>query len=355
MQEETASDDAQTGRDILASDDTQSTPAVDTSTDADSFDEEGDGSGQLSADVAPQDADTTGVVPVADGSGSPDDVESDADSSDVSNETDTSVDADSSTDTVADADAIPDIVDTGDGTCARPVIAALGSVSAIPTVDEQSPSCLSIDENEAVFAFTPPAPGTYCVDSRTSEAFDTLVSVRTVCGNVDTELVCYDDITEPRVLLQGFGTFTAAGTEQVFVLVDTYSYRPGQSVTLTISEGSCPRSVTDPGGDNPDLGEASCVDAIVDVADDFVPGDSFLIRCPAGCIGRDFIYGTDIYTDDSWICGASIHAGAITDAGGQVRVTIAAGQATYVGSTRNGVETNDWNSGWSRSFTVAAP
>jgi hypothetical protein len=305
-----------------------------------------------STDVGLTDAEPSDVAHVTDGSVSPDTALPDAESSD------TTTTADGSPDSVEDAspDAGPDVIAVGAGTCESPVIAIVGATSAIPTVDEQSPGCLSIDENEAVFAFTPPASGTYCVDTRGSEAFDTLVSVRTTCGDVDTELVCYDDFTTEGVEFRGFGTFTATNTDQVFVLVDTFSYRAGQSVTLTISEGSCPGDVTDPGGGaDPDLGEASCVDDVVDVADDFVPGDTFRIRCPSGCAGRDFVYGTDIYTDDSWICGASIHAGAITDAGGQVRVTIAAGQAVYVGSTRNGVTTDDWTTGWSRSFTVEAP
>lgn len=258
-----------------------------------------------------------------------------------------------------DPDCGSDPVCAGDaaGTCASPATAIVGSSNAVPAVNEQSPSCLSIDENEAVFAFTPPTTGTFCLDTRNSAAFDTLVYVRTTCTDEGSELVCYDDITSDGVEFRGYGTITFTDTEPVFVIVDTYSYRTGQSVTLTISSGSCPGAITDPvGGDEPDLGEASCVTDVTDVADDFVPGDSFLIRCPSGCAGRDFVYGTDVYTDDSWICAAAIHAGAITDAaGGQVRVTIAAGQDVYVGSTRNGVTTDDWSTGWPRSFTVEAP
>jgi hypothetical protein len=50
------------------------------------------------------------------------------------------------------------------------------------------------------------------------------------------------------------------------------------------------------------------------------------------------IAGADIYTDDSALATAAVHAGALS-AGqtGVVRVTILAGQASYDGTTRNGV------------------
>jgi hypothetical protein len=50
------------------------------------------------------------------------------------------------------------------------------------------------------------------------------------------------------------------------------------------------------------------------------------------------IAGTDIYTDDSALATAAVHAGALgIGQTGVVRVTILAGQASYTGSTRNGV------------------
>jgi hypothetical protein len=50
------------------------------------------------------------------------------------------------------------------------------------------------------------------------------------------------------------------------------------------------------------------------------------------------IAGTDIYTDDSALATAAVHAGVL-GAGqtGVVRVTILEGQASYAGTTRNGV------------------
>jgi hypothetical protein len=78
-------------------------------------------------------------------------------------------------------------------------------------------------------------------------------------------------------------------------------------------------------------------------------------NCPAGCAARGEwrVWGTDVYTDDSALCVAAVHAGAIDDAaGGMVLVTYARGQDAYPASTRNGVTTLEWGA-WGGSFTVA--
>lgn len=62
------------------------------------------------------------------------------------------------------------------------------------------------------------------------------------------------------------------------------------------------------------------------------------------------VWGTDLYTDDSSICTAAVHAGLITrNAGGRVVFEIAEGESSYQGSTRNGVTTLDYGS-WPGSF-----
>jgi hypothetical protein len=59
------------------------------------------------------------------------------------------------------------------------------------------------------------------------------------------------------------------------------------------------------------------------------------------------------YTDDSDICTAAVHAGIITAAhGGRIAVTPRDGQASYQGSTANGVTTLPYGS-WSGSFVIA--
>lgn len=53
------------------------------------------------------------------------------------------------------------------------------------------------------------------------------------------------------------------------------------------------------------------------------------------------VWGTDVYAEESAICAAAVHAGAITTRGGTLRVVSAPGQARYAGSTRNGIASAD--------------
>jgi hypothetical protein len=83
-------------------------------------------------------------------------------------------------------------------------------------------------------------------------------------------------------------------------------------------------------------------------------GTSWYLRCPAGCTTGESVWGTDLYTDDSSVCRAAIHAQALSAAnGGVVLVTWAPAQEAYAGSERNGVTTNDYGH-WPRSFIVQA-
>lgn len=74
--------------------------------------------------------------------------------------------------------------------------------------------------------------------------------------------------------------------------------------------------------------------------------------CPASSEsvrGTWEVWGTDIYTDDSYICKAAVHAGAIDAKGGKVIVELIAGQASYRASTRNGVSSSSYGS-WGGSY-----
>ena len=66
--------------------------------------------------------------------------------------------------------------------------------------------------------------------------------------------------------------------------------------------------------------------------------------CPAAP-AKGSVWGTDIYTTDSSICGAATHAGALAaNQAGTVTVKSAAGCSSYEGSSRNGVQTASWGS-----------
>ena len=80
-------------------------------------------------------------------------------------------------------------------------------------------------------------------------------------------------------------------------------------------------------------------------------GTTWKFKCPAN--GKEAtVWGTDIYTIDSSICTAAVHAGKIQmDSGGAVTIELRPGESSYTGSLRNGVKTNDYGT-YSRSFVV---
>ena len=80
-------------------------------------------------------------------------------------------------------------------------------------------------------------------------------------------------------------------------------------------------------------------------------GQQFTLACPPGIGQADSIWGTDIYTYDSSICTAAVHAGRISlAAGGVVVVLIQPGQSSYTGSLRHGINSSSYGS-WGGSFS----
>jgi hypothetical protein len=64
------------------------------------------------------------------------------------------------------------------------------------------------------------------------------------------------------------------------------------------------------------------------------------------------VWGTDIYTNDSSVAAAAVHAGILHDGeAGRVRITMLPGQTSYPGSARNGVTSESWRT-WPGSFRL---
>ena len=82
-------------------------------------------------------------------------------------------------------------------------------------------------------------------------------------------------------------------------------------------------------------------------------GEDFTYDCPPADESRtDTVWGTDVYTDDSSVCTAAVHAGAITvEDGGEVTIEIVAGQESYAASEQNGIESSSYGP-WGGSFSV---
>lgn len=82
-------------------------------------------------------------------------------------------------------------------------------------------------------------------------------------------------------------------------------------------------------------------------------GQRFTVVCPASDGTRATVYGTDIYTADSPVCAAAIHAGVLQPGrAGAVSIDIGSGAKVFEGSTRNGVTTRSYGR-WGASYTFA--
>ena len=79
-------------------------------------------------------------------------------------------------------------------------------------------------------------------------------------------------------------------------------------------------------------------------------GQRYVLQCPAGGSISSRLWGTDLYTDDSSICTAAVHAGLITtSSGGTVTIEIRPDAGSYSATTRNGVTSRSYGS-WYGSF-----
>lgn len=79
------------------------------------------------------------------------------------------------------------------------------------------------------------------------------------------------------------------------------------------------------------------------------PGARFTYTCSTPADPRS-VWGTDVYTHDSSICTAAVHAGLATvQDGGTFTLEVLPGQSSYTGSTRNGIVTGSYPS-WDCSY-----
>lgn len=80
-------------------------------------------------------------------------------------------------------------------------------------------------------------------------------------------------------------------------------------------------------------------------------GQTYKFRCPEQGTEHT-VYGSDVYTQDSSICTAAVHAGIITLAqGGIVTLEYRPGRQIYGSTIRNGIKSNTWGE-YPRSFVV---
>lgn len=96
--------------------------------------------------------------------------------------------------------------------------------------------------------------------------------------------------------------------------------------------------------------------AAIDAVPGLQPG-SILVLTLRGEASRGQVWGTGVYTSDSSLASAAVHAGALADGQtGTVIVEVLPGAASYEGSSRYGVTSGKWGSfGKSFRFLTAAP
>jgi hypothetical protein len=71
--------------------------------------------------------------------------------------------------------------------------------------------------------------------------------------------------------------------------------------------------------------------------------------------GGGVVWGTDVYTTDSSLAAAAVHAGVLPmGQNGVVKVTIVPAPANFAGTTRNGITSNDWGA-YPIAFQVSRP
>jgi hypothetical protein len=74
-------------------------------------------------------------------------------------------------------------------------------------------------------------------------------------------------------------------------------------------------------------------------------GMKFLVRCPENCSKiAHYVFGNVLYSGDSSICQAAIHAGALNDRGGEVQFMIEPGQKSYFRKRVFGIESKERDS-----------
>ena len=130
---------------------------------------------------------------------------------------------------------------------------------------------------------------------------------------------------------------------------------PPASAGLTPAPASAPPPVISTMSGTPDpvvpAGDAWAATAEVHRGSD---GLTFAFLCPEGGPLRP-VWGSFLYTDDSSVCTAAVHAGILgLEDGGTIDIVILAGADAYEGSDRNGVESLPYLA-WPGSFAVVAP
>ncbi len=89
----------------------------------------------------------------------------------------------------------------------------------------------------------------------------------------------------------------------------------------------------------------SCDTSPMSNTDLFIERASVLVECPSSCAQSTTpIYGTDVFHLKSSVCKAAIHSQILGAMGGRLYVRVSKTDVKYLGSTQNGIKSEDYNS-----------
>ncbi len=175
-------------------------------------------------------------------------------------------------------------------------------------------------------------------------------------GTTEAITCACPETTTPRGAVWGSLTYTADSAICAAALHAGAVTRRGGTVTLRMGPGQ-PRYVgsTRNGLQSMNFGEYRAsyqFDGVQEAAgprqcpDDMTAhagtDEQLTCACPATTNPRGSVWGTDVYTADSAVCAAALHAGAVTRRGGEVTLRMMPGRPRYPGTTRNGVQSIDF-------------
>jgi hypothetical protein len=117
---------------------------------------------------------------------------------------------------------------------------------------------------------------------------------------------------------------------------------PSLSSSLGASASAFPSAPSAPPGEEVGGGliEAGCTFTGNDIKGE--PGSRHALACPARCRKDVPVWGTDVYTAGTPVCVAAMHAGMVSERGGETTVVLEASRPAFRGSKRNGITSQDW-------------
>jgi LCCL domain len=123
--------------------------------------------------------------------------------------------------------------------------------------------------------------------------------------------------------------------------------------TTTSAPPAAARSVAPAAPPALDLGDCP------DVAGSFELGKTYVCSCPPGATDGSpagTVYGSLVYANDSNICSAAVHAGALkSGAAGRVLLQMLESPPVFKSTTQNGVKSEVWLTATAAAFQFALP